>query len=53
MRPARARGRPQMVISRVVLPAPLEPISVAILPGATLRLMPCSTSISPYPEIRF
>jgi len=38
MRPALARGLPHTVMSRVVLPAPLEPMRVTISPGFTRRL---------------
>jgi len=40
-------GRPQMVISRVDLPAPLAPISDTISPAATSRSTPRSASIVP------
>ena len=38
--PLRARGVPQIVIIRVDLPAPFEPISVTISPCCTSRSMP-------------
>ena len=40
MVPARARGVPQMVIISVDLPAPFEPMRVAISPFFTSRSMP-------------
>ncbi len=45
--PAVGRIRPEMVLSRVVLPAPLAPIRVTMRPSSTVRLTPCRTSISP------
>jgi len=47
MTPARATIRPAIVLSNVVLPAPLLPRSAVIEPGATSRETPCSTSTSP------
>ena len=45
--PLRARGLPQSVISSVVLPAPLLPISVTISPAFTCRLTPSSAWMGP------
>ncbi len=45
--PLRARGLPQIVISRVDLPAPLAPIRVTISPFATSRSTPCSAWMAP------
>jgi len=45
--PVRARTQPEMVMSVVVLPAPLAPMSVTISPPSTDRLMPCSASMLP------
>src|SRR5258707_1644063 len=45
--PERARGLPQIVISRVDLPAPLAPIRVTISPLATSRSTPCSAWMAP------
>ena len=41
------RSRPEMVLSVVVLPAPLPPISATISPISTPKEMPFSTSIWP------
>src|SRR5450759_517238 len=40
---------PEMVLSVVLLPAPLLPIRLTISPGPTVMEMPCSTAILPYP----
>src|SRR5262249_16619180 len=44
---ARAPGRPKIDIMRVLLPAPLAPISATISPRRMSRLTPCSTGILP------
>ena len=44
---ALALGRPQMVISRVDLPAPLAPMMLTIWPRSTRRLTPCRASMLP------
>src|SRR5579859_1465106 len=46
--PAVGRTSPEMVLSVVVLPAPLPPISATISPISTPNEMPLSTSIWPY-----
>src|ERR1700742_5205948 len=48
MVPAVGRTSPEMVLSVVVLPAPLPPIRATISPMSTLNEMPFSTSIWPY-----
>ena len=45
--PARPCGLPQTVISRVDLPAPLEPMMVTIWPCSTSTLTPFSASMLP------
>jgi len=45
--PVRARTHPEMVMSVVVLPAPLAPMRVTISPSPTDKLMPCSASMLP------
>jgi hypothetical protein len=45
--PARARGRPKIVIISVDLPAPLAPIRATISPGLMSRSTPFSASILP------
>ena len=45
--PLLARGLPHTVISRVVLPAPLAPISETISPWLTLRLTSLSARMAP------
>ena len=47
MLPERARSKPEMVRKVVVLPAPLEPISVTISPSSTLRETPRSACTAP------
>jgi hypothetical protein len=47
IRPAAARGVPQMVISSVDLPAPLAPMRVTISPSPTSRSTPRSAWIGP------
>ncbi len=47
MRPSRARGSPQIVISSVDLPAPLAPIRVTISPGSTRSETPRSACTAP------
>jgi hypothetical protein len=42
-----ARGRPKIDIIRVLLPAPLAPISATISPSRMSRLTLCSTGILP------
>ena len=42
MRPARARTRPEIVRSSVVLPAPLAPSTAVMLPSATSKETPSS-----------
>src|SRR6218665_2222804 len=44
---------PEMARMVVVLPAPLEPISVTTWPRGTSSEMPCSTCTLPYPPSRF
>src|SRR5580704_19275032 len=52
-RMAPVRGsRPETARSSVVLPAPLGPSSATASPAPTLRSMPRSTPILPYPEDR-
>ena len=45
--PLLACGEPQIVISKVLLPAPLAPIRVTISPGCTSSDTPLSASIWP------
>ena len=47
MSPAVGAIMPEMARIVVVLPAPLEPISVTTLPLGTSSEMPCSTSTLP------
>jgi len=47
MLPSLARGRPKIVIIKVVLPAPLAPISATISRGKMSRLTQCSTGSTP------
>src|SRR5206468_12656751 len=42
-----------MALSVVVLPAPLLPMSETISPASTLNEMPFSTSMWPYPTLKF
>src|ERR1700678_3371761 len=52
MVPAVGRTNPEIVLSVVVLPAPLPPINATISPISTLNEMPLSTSIWPYETLR-
>src|SRR3981081_2835702 len=45
--PAVGRSRPEIVLSVVVLPAPLPPIKATISPTSTLNEMPLRTSMWP------
>ena len=49
MAPDRGRRMPAMVLSSVVLPAPLAPMIVTISPGYTCSEMPFRTLRGPYP----
>jgi hypothetical protein len=46
MEPRSGRSRPAMVVTVVVLPAPLRPKSTAVSPSCTSKEMPCSTGWS-------
>src|SRR5690242_19230203 len=46
--PLRFARMPMIDFRVVVLPAPLRPSSVTTSPGATSKVMPCSTCDSPY-----
>src|SRR3712207_3653342 len=50
--PRRLPMMPMIDFSVVVLPAPLRPSSVTTSPGATSKVMPCSTWDSPYQASR-
>ena len=45
--PLLARGLPHTVISKVVLPAPLAPMSETISPRRTCRLTPLTAQMAP------
>jgi hypothetical protein len=47
MLPLRGSMMPEMVLRMVVLPAPLEPSTVAISPARTLRLTPRMALMGP------
>src|SRR5438128_10041744 len=50
--PLRGRTSPEMVRTRVVLPAPLAPRTVVIDESATVRDTPCSAITGPYATVR-
>src|SRR5579863_6072031 len=52
MVPAVGRTRPEIVLSVVVLPAPLPPIRATISPASTLNEMPFNTSMCPYDTLK-
>ena len=45
--PARARIRPEMVLSSVDLPAPLEPMSATVSPACTRSEAPSTARMLP------
>ena len=47
MSPADSVTSPMTVLSSVLLPAPLAPISATISPAATSSETPCSTGVDP------
>ena len=47
IRPVVGRSTPATVLSSVVLPAPLPPITVTISPARTSSETPCSTATAP------
>ncbi len=53
MLPLRGSMIPEMVLRIVVLPAPLEPSTVAISPRLTFRLTPRMALIGPYADSTF
>src|SRR3979411_393701 len=48
--PALTGSNPDSARSMVVLPAPLGPSSATTSPGDTVKSIPCSTRILPYPD---
>src|SRR5712664_1200391 len=48
--PALTGSNPDSARSMVVLPAPLGPSNATTSPGDTVKSMPCSTRILPYPD---
>src|SRR5690348_8422109 len=51
-RPEKAGNRPQIVLLRVDLPAPLEPSKATISPSFKDKSIPLKTSTRPYPPRR-